>query len=98
MYTIGDCVMTKKSVFGFVLGWAAGHKGETERAEATMHATGERLGHAFASGVMDGVVRAREEALCDAPLAAIEAPSNAPASPNGKSAAKSTRRRSTKKR
>ena len=98
--------MSKKpSVFGFVLGWAAGHKNETEQAEATMHDTGERLGHAFASGVMDGVVRAREEALYDAPLAAIAAPSSAPApsstptpsSAPGKTKAKATRRRSAKK-
>lgn len=91
--TIGDDVKNKKSVFGFVLGWAAGHKNETEQAEATMRDTGQRLGHAFASGVMEGITSAREEALCEAPLALIEAPSSHP----GKSTTKATRRRSAKK-
>ena len=83
----------KKGVFGFVLGWAAGHRAETEEAEATMRDTGQRLGHAFASGVMDGITQAREEALCEAPLALIEAPS----SDAEKTTAKATRRRSAQK-
>ncbi|NQT40156.1 MAG: hypothetical protein HQ581_21875 [Planctomycetes bacterium] len=85
--------MSKKSVFPFVLGWASGHKAEKEQAEATMRDTGAYLSHAFATGVMDGAARAREEALGESPPAAIEAPSSDPA----RTTAKATRRRAAKK-
>lgn len=57
-----------------------------------MRDTGERLEHAFASGVMEGDAQAREEALCEAPLDLTEAPS----SDVEKTTTKATRRRSAK--
>lgn len=75
-------MVSKKSVFGFVLGWVTSQKSDAKEAEDAMRETGQRLGLAFGEGVLTGIQQAQSDAM--APTLELASPTPVNRIANGK--------------